>query len=419
MAKKAIGYLEEKTGRRYGKSPRPLFVSVRSGSFISMPGILDTILYCGINRETLKAMIEETSDRLLGWDSYRRFLEHYLQVVYGIKRDERTTSADPEEVCNDIVEFAKGKGISIPDDPWIQLFESVKGVCRSWHSERAKSYRKAMSISEHWGTAVLIMPMVTANSQRGGASVFFTRDPKTFAPIPYGETRMSSTGDDIVYGGHLSMPISRVQRKTEQSLQNIEPELYELHAGIARRVEDTMDGVPQEIEAAYLRENNHWRFFVLQSRAMEFYRNRVDRFHEVCRMESNILTRGIGVHGGALSGVVTFQDDTEKLKNIRKQTDTPIILIRKETSTSDAKLMPFVDGLLTSTGGVTSHASVLAKKFDLTAVVGCQDLQIDHKTKTASIGEYKISEGTPISIDGATGLVYKGTCPVMVKEELS
>jgi pyruvate,orthophosphate dikinase len=207
----------------------------------------------------------------------------------------------------------------VPEEPMRQLIECVRSVYCSWHSEKAIQYRTAMSISEHWGTAVLIMPMLQANSKEAGASVFFTRDPKTFRPIPYGETKRASTGDDIVYGSHLSLPLSRVQATDEPYLEEEEPDLYGLHAEVAQQVEAAMDGVPQEIEAAYLRQNDQWKLFVLQTRAMEFYHNQVDRFHEVCRMESNILARGIGVHGGALSGVVTFEKDTETLMNLKKK----------------------------------------------------------------------------------------------------
>ncbi|RMG67084.1 MAG: hypothetical protein D6710_11785 [Nitrospirae bacterium] len=414
LAKRAVSLIEEHSSRAYGSESAPLFLAVRSGSYVSMPGILDSILYCGITSKTLKALLKETDNPEFCWDSYRRFIEHYLSVVHSLNPPK--TEGDSKTQCEHYLEFARANSIVIPDDPWEQLTDCINGVYDSWFSEKALSYRKAMSISEHWGTAVLLMPMLWANFPEAGASVFFSRDPKTFSPIPFGETKRSSTGDDIVYGGHISTPISSVQSRDVLSLEESDPELYRIHYETARAVEEAMEGVPQEIETSYLKDNGKWRLWVLQSRPMEFYRKEIDRFHEVCKMESNILSRGIGVHGGALSGIATFEKDVSILKQLKEQSDMPLILIRKETSTTDAETMPYVDGLLTSTGGVTSHASVLAKKFNITAVVGCTELVIDEKKGFAKIGDYTIKEGTPLSIDGATGRVYSGICTITFKE---
>ena len=231
-----------------------------------------------------------------------------------------------------------------------------------------------------------------------------------------------ATGDDIVYGKLSSRPLARDQVTEEnESLEQFDPELYQLHSEAAEKVEKAMGGIPQEVEAAYTsNEKGEKELYILQTKRMEFRRGHTEKFHDICRMESSIIGRGIGVHGGALSGVVTFSDSPEHIKKMKSDFNQLVILLRYETSTDDVALMPEIDGIITSVGGATSHAAILAQKFDLTAVVGCSDMTIktDSKgTKYALIGDFSASEGTSISIDGSSGIAYSGVCLLTVKEE--
>jgi pyruvate,orthophosphate dikinase len=327
-----------------------------------------------------------------------------------------------DELVHGYKDLLTSKELSIPEDPLEQIKQSVSAIYRSWFDERAVQFRKAMNVSEHWGTAVTIIPMILANSKNSGASVFFTRKPDSFNKGVYGETRRMATGDDIVYGKLSSRPLARDQVTEEnESLEQFDPELYRLHVDAAEKVEKAMGGIPQEVEAAYTsNEKGEKEIYILQTKRMEFRRGYTEKFHDICRMESSIIGRGIGVHGGALSGVVTFSDSKEHIKKLSTDFDQPVILLRHETSTDDVTLMPEIDGIITSVGGATSHAAILAQKFDLTAVVGCSDMTIktdDQGSKYALIGEFAVTEGTSISIDGASGIAYSGVCLLTVKEE--
>ncbi|UCG77514.1 MAG: hypothetical protein JSV21_07985 [Nitrospirota bacterium] len=434
----ALLRLEQATGKKYGDGTNPLLLSVRSGSYISMPGILSSILYCGMNISTVMAMSSDPDMEWHAWDSYRRFIEHYSNVVNGLPM------ADFEEIANRVTSGSGISGIreldrsrmkelvlmykemlllrdlSVPEDPFEQLKVAISAIYRSWFDERALQFRNAMGVSEHWGTSVTLLPMVRANNKYGGASVFFTRDPSTLSSSIYGETRRMATGDDIVFGKLSSRPLSTFQVADEgESLEQSDPVLYDLHKKAAELVEKAMGGIPQEVEAAYTIDSSGTiHLDILQTKRMEFRRGKTEIFHDICRMESSIIGRGIGVHGGALSGVAIFSDSADEIKEIRAKFDQPLILLRTETNTDDVSLMPEIDGLLTSTGGATSHAAILAQKFDLTSVVGCSDMVIQRTAKgvSALIGDLEISEGTSLSIDGASGIVYSGVCLLTVQK---
>ncbi len=432
VLQKAVKILETKTNATFGTGQRPLFLSVRSGSYLSMPGILSSILYCGMNDQTVEAFIHETNDPGLCWDSYRRFIEHYATAVLGLKMEffERIAadywsvlSRNPEKAqeghLSAIVSLYKSRlremDLQVPDDAYLQLQHCVRAVYASWNSVLAKQYRTATGTSEQWGTAVLLMEMVSGNREGGGASVFFTRDPATLDRVIYGETLESSSGDDLVSGRKSGRPLSRTQATTgRQSLEDHDPELYRLHQDLARRIEDAFDGLPQEVEATYTRDASGRRILsVLQTRRMEQGGTLFNTFDEICGMGSRVIGRGIGAHGGALSGVASFATSIDSLERLRTKSGMPIILLRKTANTGDVSFMPVVNGILTASGGVTSHAAVLAQKFELTAVVACADMQmlLDEQGRPyAVIGNTPVEEGTPISIDGASGLVFSGTC---------
>jgi pyruvate,orthophosphate dikinase len=430
---KAVKKIEDRTGTVFGGKKKPLFLSVRSGSYISMPGILSTILYCGMNRETVAALIETSGNERLGWDSYRRFIEHYAAVVYsldikmfetitstimksrGIARHEELNAGDMKKLVGLFLKELSEQGRAIPEDVYEQLKEAVKAIYGSWYAERALQFRRALDVSKHWGTAVAIMEMISGNALGSGASVFFTRKPPFLEQGIYGETREGATGDDLVYGKLVNRPLSKEQNAPGQrSLEEIDPELFRKHEELAGKIEKALRGLPQEVEATYTQGADGTRVIsVLQTRRMEFHRGFTKMFQDVCRMESNIIGRGVGVYGGALSGIATFSSSPDRIRKLRRENDRPVILLRETASTDDVSLMPEINGIITAAGGATSHAAILAQKFGVTAIVGCSDMVLEiarNGETSARIGPYSINEGTAISMDGSTGLVYSGIC---------
>jgi len=262
---------------------------------------------------------------------------------------------------------------------------------------------------------VTIMQMIYGNDRDSGASVFFTRQPFSFEKGIYGDTKETATGSELVYGRSVNRPLARHQSMNDQkSLEEINPQLFQMHVELAERVEQAMRGLPQEVEVTYVRKPDGEKvIYVLQSKRMEFHRGFTKRFDDICNMETHIIGRGVGVYGGALSGRATFASMPDTLRESRTKTDLPLILLRREASTDDVSLMPEINGIITAVGGATSHAAVLAQKFHLNAIVGCSDMIIEAGNKhniSAKIGKVTVREGDPISIDGSTGLVYSGLC---------
>ncbi len=434
--KKAVSIIERQTGSVFGGKENPLFLSVRSGSYISMPGILSSILYCGMNDDTMKGFIVTTGDALFACDSYKRFIEHYSSIVlkleigvfekiqrevmnnFNVEKLQELNADGMKEIVNRYQSFLSDSGLEILANAYEQLRQSVKAIYGSWFGDKAVQFRQAMNVSEHWGTSVTLMQMIYGNRRGSGAVVFFTRNPLSLEKGIYGEMREASTGDDIVYGKLINRPLSRVQSADNDSLEEIDHELYHHYENISEEIEGSMGGLPQEVESAFVTEDGKRIIYILQTRRMEFRRGFAKKFHEICRMESSIIGRGVGMHGGALSGVVTFSVASEQIRALKEKTDQPVILLRNETSTEDVSVMPEIDGIVTSVGGATSHAAILSQKFDITAVVGCADLGIMRDSKDspyAVIGNYKVREGGLLSIDGSTGLVYSGVCQFTVK----
>jgi len=436
---KAVKILEDHTGCTFGGRHNPLLLSVRSGSYISMPGILSTILYCGMNSETVEGLIKSTGDPWHAWDSYRRFIEHFATIALGadmdIFEDVRKGMLDGDvpgdvygvsaerlrEMVAEYLNRLSDMGYRVPSDVFEQLRQSVKAIYRSWHGDRALRFRDAMGVSEHWGTSVTLMQMIYGNRKGAGAAVFFTRRPRSLDRGIYGEIRESATGDDIVYGRFANRPLSREQTNNGGSLEDRDPALYHLYRDISMEIEDAMDGIPQEVESVYVTREGGRSVYILQTKRLEFDRGFTEKFQDICKMESNIIGRGIGVHGGALSGVAGFSVDPERIKKLKAETGYPVILLRRETSTEDVSVMPVIDGIVTARGGATSHAAILAQKFGLSAVVGCPDISLmaDGKGGTyAVISGHEVREGTVLSIDGSTGIVYSGVCMFTEKERL-
>ena len=433
ILREAVSVIEAKTQKSFGGTSRPLFLSVRSGSYPSMPGILSSILYCGMNEETLEAFIEATGNSVLGWDSYRKFIEHYGTSVLGLEKHffeqiakeyPSIHSQSPGEAKDPL--YAKSitglylsrleaRGLMIPSDVYEQLRSCVRAVYTSWYSDRARQFRSATGTSEDWGTSVTLMEMVSGNRAGAGASVFFTRNPHTLAPGVYGETEESVSGDDLASGRKSGRPLSWAQADgAQRSLEVADPELFRVHQIAARSIEDAFSGLPQEVEATYTRdEGGHYLLSILQTRRMELGERLFKKFDESCRMGARVIGQGIGAGGGALSGVASFAVSREQIEKLKKETGLPVILVRETASTNDVSLMPFIQGIVTAAGGVTSHAAVLAQKFGISAVVSCGELKIEDDDEGRPRGIIKttqIREGSSISIDGTNGLVFSGLC---------
>ncbi|MBI5074328.1 MAG: hypothetical protein HZB62_04070 [Nitrospirae bacterium] len=432
----AIGHIERISEKTLGDPENPLFLSVRSGSYISMPGILSSILYCGMNDATLAGLIKKSGNAILGWDSYRRFIEHYSTVVFGVQQDvfedlrgavlaekpREQGAGEIERIVQAYLKYLSLRGLKIPSDVYEQLMTAVNAIYLSWNRDRAVQFRKAMGVSDHWGTSVMLVEMISGNADGSGASVFFTRARSSLLKGIYGETREEATGDDLVYGKMLNRPLAKTQTGSDQlSLEEMDPDLFSKHKEMAERIETAMGGLPQEVESTYVLDGSgHRSIYILQTKRMEQHYGLATRFDEVCKMEPKIVGRGVGVFGGALSGIATFCPSVEELNKLRQETSRPIILLRRAASTDDVSLMPLINGIITSTGGPTSHASILAQKFNLTAVVGCSDMQINESNNEpyAFMNEHLIREGTEVSIDGSTGLVYLGSCMFTVQSRL-
>ncbi|MBI4849669.1 MAG: hypothetical protein HY808_14055 [Nitrospirae bacterium] len=436
--REAVGAIERNTGLSFGSRTSPLFLAVRSGSYISMPGILSSILYCGMNRNTIEGFIDATGDTWIACDSYRRFIEHYAEVALGVEASmfgqiqkeilERNNAKELQQLdtmgMKEIVDRYLGRleesGQRIPDDPYEQLEQSVRAIYRSWFSGRSVQFRKSMSVSEYWGTSVTLMNMIYGNRLGSGASVFFTRIPVSFKKGIYGDIREAGTGDDLVYGRFTNRALSRLQTANGDSLEDRDPDLYRAYSELALKVEEAMGHLPQEVESAYVVEGGKRLIYILQTKRMEFRSGSSERFHDSCRMESSIIGRGIGVHGGALSGIATFTASPDHIRKLEENSRQPVILLRRETSTDDVSVMSEIKGTITAVGGATSHAAILSQKFNITAVVGCADMKIMADAQGmpyAIIGTDEIREGTSISIDGSTGLVYSGKCLLTVRDK--
>ncbi len=436
VLRETVRDLEERTGTVYGcreeGNKPPLFLSVRSGSYISMPGILSSVLYCGMNDLTHKRFLESEGDAWLAWDSLRRFIENYGTVVLGLEmnffdeisekvsgrrgqfRRDQITPAGLEQIVRGYRAALNERGLRIPDDVFVQLKECIRSVYGSWYSKKAVQFRQAMEVSEYWGTSVTLMQMVYGNSRGAGASVFFTRSPVTLEREIYGDTMEEVTGGDLVSGRYLSRPLSVKQSQAGKSLEETDPALFKLHEEAAFRIEEAMGGLPQEVEITYTKDAGGNRtLHVLQTRRMESHRGFRKRFADVCLTLGNVIGRGAGVHGGALSGVATFAASLVRLKNLKELYGMPVILLRNMASTEDVSLMSEINGIIAAGGGVASHASILAQKFGLTAIVGCSDMEVkldENGESYALIGRQIITEGMPISMDGSTGLIYSGIC---------
>ena len=459
----ALEQLERETGKKFGDIENPLLVSVRSGARASMPGMMDTVLNLGLSETTVKGLAAKAGDRF-AYDSYRRFIQMYSNVVLGLGHDtfeyilddykeKEEYSLDTEMTADDwkavIVQYKdavlKETGNAFPDEPRDQLWGAISAVFGSWNNDRAILYRKLNDIPHEWGTAVTVQSMVFGNMGESSATgVAFTRDPSTGEKIFYGEYLINAQGEDVVAGIRTPAPISRERAdelgSEEAPLEETMPEVFKQLVGVAEKLEAHYRDM-QDLE--FTVEDN--RLYMLQTRngkrtAAAALKIAVDMAEEqlinqqeaVLRLEPaqldqllhptiapgakrDLVVRGLPASPGAAVGKVVFDSD-EAAALAEKGQD--VILVRIETSPEDIQGMHAARAIVTARGGMTSHAAVVARGMGRPCVCGAGGLQIDTEAGVFRAGGREIKKGDVITVDGANGEVLAGAVE-MIEPDLS
>jgi len=451
---RAMVRVEKTMGRRFGDGDNPLLVSVRSGARESMPGMMDTVLNLGLNDRTVAGMIRRTGNPRLVYDSYRRFVQMYGDVVLGMKpakadahdvfetllerkkraRDVRDDTGLAAEDLQDLVtqfkdEVRLQRGVPFPEDPLEQLWGAIGAVFGSWNNDRAVAYRKMYGIPDGWGTAVNVQTMVFGNmGETSGTGVAFTRDPASGERRFYGEFLMNAQGEDVVAGIRTPQPIealAKVQRSAYRELQRIGRVLEERYRDMQDMEFTIEDG---RLWVLQTRTGKRTGFAAVRiavdmadagviSREEALQRIEPDHLSQVLRpvfdqavkegaaREGRVLARGLPAGPGAATGRIVFHAaDAEEW---RRRGDK-VILCRVETSPEDIRGIEAAEGILTARGGMTSHAALVARQLGTVCVVGCEALSVDYRAGEARIGGAVLKEGEWLSLDGSTGEVIRG-----------
>lgn len=427
-----ITRLEDISGKIFGDPGNPLLFSVRSGSSISQPGMMDTFLNVGMNEEIAAGLAAQTGNAWFAWDNYRRFLQCYgmgselerddfdaiineLKRRAGIAYKRDFTGKQMRKVAMTYKAMVREAGIRVPDDPFDQLYQTILSVLNSWESSKARTYRKIMGISDDWGTAVTVQSMVYGNlSENAGSGVIFTHSPRWAGDSMglWGDFTRGNQGEDVVSGLVLTQPISIRQqdvemRPTDITLESHYPEIYQALETWTNMLIYEKGWGPQEIEFTFEGPSAK-ELHILQCRDMAMRERKNTKTFDLLNItEDKYLGHGIGIGGGAMSGRLVFT-----LKEIdywrEKEPDTHLILARSDTVPDDIREIYAADGLLTARGGVTSHASVVAHRLGKTCVVGCRDMVCDEAQKICTLQQISIESGDLISIDGREGSIYNG-----------
>ena len=428
-----VARLERLAGRRLGDATSPLLLSVRGGAPVSMPGMLESFLNVGINETIAEGMAAMPRYSWAAWDSYRRFLQfwgmshglgrhHFDELMseakqrHGVPKKALLAPSRMREVAQRYRTLVEDHGLRVVEDPFAQVLACVERVRRSWHSEHAHLYRRALHISDEWETAVLVQRMVFGNLDAGsGTGVFLTRHPQheSGSREPYGDFVVQGQGDDVVAGLVETHPITESQRRREAthsplSLERDFPAIFGELAAMGRTLVQDHGMNHQEIEFTFESARPE-DLFILQTRDTVLASGLlVPAFEPTPELEAARIAAGVGVGGGALSGRVAHTaGDVADLRRHHPADD--IILLRRDTVPDDIPLMLHVGGLLTSLGGATSHAAVAAKRAGKTCVVGCRPLQVSVRDGRSRIGDHELLTGDRLSIDGVDGSVYTGT----------
>ena len=460
----ALAAVENQMDMKFGDAENPLLVSVRSGARVSMPGMMDTVLNLGLNDKTVEGLVKKSGDERFAWDSYRRFIQMYGDVVMGLEHhdfedimeqhkrdmdvteDTDITAEGWKQVVAQYKEMVQRElGRPFPEDPQEQLWGAIGAVFSSWMVPRAVTYRNIHDIPANWGTAVNVQSMVFGNMGDDCATgVAFTRDPSTGENFFYGEYLVNAQGEDVVAGIRTPQSLTIKGKEREGSdlpaMEEVMPDVFKQLDDVRHKLEKHYRDM-QDIEFTVQQGN----LFMLQTRsgkrtAAAALKIAVDMVQEklitqeegVMRIEPHaldqllhptldpmahktILTKGLPASPGAASGIVVFSaDDAEKRANNGEQ----VMLCRVETSPEDIHGMHAAAGILTTRGGMTSHAAVVARGMGRACVAGAGAIAIDYKAKTMNVGDHTIKEGDVVTIDGSTGEVMLGAVDT-IQPELS
>ncbi len=461
---KALGQVETTLGRKFGSTDKPLLVSVRSGARASMPGMMDTILNLGLNDETVEALAKESGDARFAYDSYRRFIQMFSDVVLGVEHhnfedvledhknrlgkslDTDLTGDDWKAVVADFKALVKDElGEEFPQDPQAQLWGAIGAVFGSWMNARAITYRRLNDIPAAWGTAVNVQAMVFGNMGDDCATgVCFTRNPSTGDNHFYGEFLVNAQGEDVVAGIRTPQPLTEYERESQESnlpsLETVMPKVFGELVAVRDKLERHYKDM-QDMEFTIERS----KLWMLQTRsgkrtakaalkiAVDMVAEKLITTEEAvgrvdpaqldqllhptldAKAEKTVIGRGLPASPGAATGKIVFSaEDAEAwVENGEK-----VILCRTETSPEDITGMHVSEGILTTRGGMTSHAAVVARGMGTPCVSGAGELRVDYKTKTLHAHGQTLNEGAIITLDGSTGEIMLGEVP-MIQPELT
>ncbi|WP_300347414.1 pyruvate, phosphate dikinase [Clostridium sp.] len=434
--------LEEITGKKFGSLENPLLVSVRSGARVSMPGMMDTILNLGLNDESVEAMANLTNNPRFAYDSYRRFIQMFADVVMGVEKrlfedlldemkDEKGYKIDTDLTSDDLKElvgqfkvlYKKEMGEDFPSDPKKQLIEAVTAVFRSWNNPRAIVYRRLNDIPGEWGTAVNVQEMVFGNKgETSGTGVAFSRNPANGDNELYGEYLMNAQGEDVVAGIRTPEPISH--------LENQNPKIYKQFTDIVNTLEkhyrdmQDMEFTIEDGKLYFLQTRNGKRtaqsalkiavdlveegMLTKEEAVLKVEPKQLDTllhpaFASDGLKEAKVVAKGLPASPGAACGKIAFTAEEAKE---RKANGEKVVLVRLETSPEDIEGMIAAEGILTVRGGMTSHAAVVARGMGTCCVAGCGELKVNEEAKTLEIDGKVLGSEDYISIDGSTGNIY-------------
>ncbi len=448
----AMKRVESKIGKKFGDVANPLLFSVRSGARASMPGMMDTILNLGLNDQTVEGLAKSSDNPRFAWDSYRRFIQMYSDVVMGMNssmlevtledlKEEKKYTLDTEMSVDDLKVLAKkfkelvrqSTGQVFPTDPWEQLWGAISAVFKSWNTGRAITYRELHDIPGWWGTAVNVQSMVFGNMGEDSATgVAFTRDPSTGEKKFYGEFLINAQGEDVVAGIRTPQPITRLDaaKANLKSLEELMPQSYLELVQIYQKLEKHYRDM-QDIEFT-IEKNKLW---MLQTRngkrttkaALAIAADMIDEqliseeealmridptsldqlLHPALdpKAERTQLAKGLPASPGGVHGQIVFS--SEEAVEWRER-GKKVILVRIETSPEDIAGMVASQGILTTRGGMTSHAAVVARGMGKCCVAGCGEIEVDYRAETMKVRGYVLKKGDVITLDGSTGEVFLG-----------
>ena len=444
-----IAKLEEITGKKFGSLENPLLVSVRSGARVSMPGMMDTILNLGLNDEAVEVVAKQTNNPRFAYDSYRRFVQMFSDVVMGVEKrlfeniidemkEARGVHYDTELTADDLKElvvkfkdlYKKEMKKDFPQDPKEQLVEAITAVFRSWDNPRAIVYRRLNDIPGEWGTAVNVQEMVFGNKgDTSGTGVAFSRNPSTGEKGIYGEYLMNAQGEDVVAGIRTPLPITKLNEQN--------PALYKQFINIVNKLENhykdmqDMEFTIEEGKLFFLQTRNGKRtaqaalkiavdlvsegMLSKEEAILKVEPKQLDSllhptFEATSLKNTKAIAKGLPASPGAACGKVAFTAEEAKE---RAEKGEKVVLVRLETSPEDIEGMKSAQGILTVRGGMTSHAAVVARGMGTCCVSGCGDIVMDEENKKFTLAGKEFHEGDAISLDGSTGNIYDGIIPTV------